>query len=170
LEATWPESVHRRASGGSIGRSSIGKPSGWPRVRARKRFARWARLAWQVSGGWIGVADRLLEKGGREDGIEVGSYDTPMDWLRGNIVACLPPGAPHPECGMELLVSASPGLSHLLLPHSSLCDFAPSRPCVPFFSSALNTRTKRGDSPRVFSNTFLNFQGLQPTTTAIGQA
>jgi hypothetical protein len=160
-------------------------------VRVRKRFARWARLAWQVSGGWIGVADRLLEKGGREDGIEVGSYDTPMDWLRGNIVACLPPGAPHPECGMELLVSASPGLSHLLLPHSSLCDFAPSRPCVPFFypallsslcdfapsrpcvpffSSALNTRTKRGDSPRVFSNTFLNFQGLQPTTTAIGQA
>jgi hypothetical protein len=90
---------------------------------------------------------------------------------------------------MELLVSASPGLSHLLLPYSlpfatlrpcvpffyaaflsSLCVLAPLRPCVPFFSSALNTRTKRGDSPRVFSNTFLNFQGLQPTTTAIGQA
>jgi hypothetical protein len=76
---------------------------------------------------------------------------------------------------MELLVSASPGLSHLLLPYSlplrlcafatlrslllsclplypsTLCVLAPLRPCVPFFSSALNTRTKRGDSPRVFS-------------------
>ena len=39
-------------------------------MRVRKRFARWARLAWQVSGGWIGVSDRLLEKGGRQDGID----------------------------------------------------------------------------------------------------
>jgi hypothetical protein len=42
-------------------------------------------------------------------------------------------------------------LSCLPLYPSTLCVLAPLRPCVPFFSSALNTRTKRGDSPRVFS-------------------
>jgi len=89
----------------------------------------------------------------------------------GTWLPCRPPGEPHPGGGMELVVSASPGLSHLLLPHFSLCAVAtlrslllcclplfPLRPCaVATLRSLLLVCLKhpnktRGQSPRFFKH------------------
>ena len=92
----------------------------------------------------------------------------------GTWLPCRPPDEPHPGGGMELLVSASPGLSHLLLPYSlplRLCAFAtlrslllsclplyPLRPCAFATLRSLllvclkHPNKTRGQSPRFFKH------------------